>query len=96
MSEKITCKICQAEAHICEHIMAQIANLATANATQAAELKALSNTWKGILKVLDLEHANSSTIFLKIPGLIAKIQRNPEMFNFISPELTAIIDKHAD
>jgi len=93
---KITCKICNHEADFCDHVNSQITDLATTNKIQAAELRALANTWKGILRLLDLEKANSTTIFMKIPGIISKIQRNPEMFDFISPEMIAIIDKYAD
>lgn len=60
------------------------------------ELKALANTWKGILSVLDINEKNSGTIFLKIPRIISQIQRNPELFNFISPEINQIIEKYAD
>lgn len=92
----LKCSICLAENQMCDHVAQNIGDLIRAKQKQAEELKALANTWKGILKVLDLENANGSNIFLKIPKLIAQIQRKPEMFNFISPEINAIIEKHAD
>lgn len=90
------CNICGTEHHLCPHVTDQITELIRTGKAQEQELKTLANTWKGIIKVLDLETANSQTIFLKIPRLIAQIQRQPEIFNFISPEISAIIEKYAD
>ena len=92
----LTCSKCQAENLLCEHVSKGLKDLVHERGAMLAELKVLANTWKGILKVMDLQNANAGNIFLKIPKIISQVKRKPELFNFIDPEINQIIDKYAE
>lgn len=94
--DSLNCPVCKEDSILCTHIYQHFKTLSEQADQQKEDLKTLANTWKGILKVLDLESANAGNIFLKIPKLISQVQRQPEIFNFISPEINSIIDKYAD
>jgi hypothetical protein len=84
-----------AETDIPEALARQIAALQTGKAQAEADAAALAKTWKNILKLFDLEGKTAAAVMMQIPRLIAKIQREPELFNFIDPALNQIIDKYS-
>ena len=95
MNTESTCPQCNIKVPINDELTKAIEICLSRIGEQDAELKTLANTYRNILKVLDLDDINGSNIFLKIPKLIAQIQRNPEQFNFIGPEVLQIIDKYS-
>jgi len=95
MNATLKCEKCGADVELSDDLKAAIRKLLTETDTQQADITKLVTTYQNILKVLDLEGLNGNNIFLKIPKLISTIQRNPERFNFIGPEVLAIIDKYA-
>lgn len=95
MIGKLKCDQCGSEIELSDDLKAAIRKLLIETDTQQADITKLVTTYQNILKVLDLEGLNGQNIFLKIPKLISTIQRNPERFNFIGPDVLAIIDKYA-
>jgi len=56
----------------------------------------VSKTYLSILEMFDLKNKSFQQLMMEIPKILIRVQRDPSLFNFITPEVNEIIEKYKD
>ncbi|MCX6250718.1 MAG: hypothetical protein NTX61_08200 [Bacteroidetes bacterium] len=78
-----------------QFISEQVKKVVFLNKQLTADARAMATTYSNLLKMFNLDGKSGTQVLMQLPKILNQVQKNPEMFNFINPDLQLIIDKYA-